>query len=62
MSAAPHLSAGACVLRPFREEDEEALARHANDQGVSRNLRDRLMREIKRLELAVAELARKQGD
>ncbi|KAA9331277.1 GNAT family N-acetyltransferase [Hymenobacter busanensis] len=32
--------AGVC-LRPFRTEDAPNLARHANDQGIWRNLRDR---------------------
>ena len=35
------IDAGACVLRQWRLEDEEALVRHANDRRVSINLRDR---------------------
>ncbi|MDX1624763.1 MAG: GNAT family N-acetyltransferase [Gemmatimonadota bacterium] len=30
-----------CTVRPWREEDVDALARHANDPTVWRNLRDR---------------------
>ena len=30
-----------CLLRPLVMADAESLARHANDHGVSRNLRDR---------------------
>lgn len=30
-----------CLLRPFRPGDEDAVAHHANDHAVWRNLRDR---------------------
>lgn len=35
------LEAGPCVVRPLREGDEPSLARHANNRGVWRNVRDR---------------------
>lgn len=40
MDASPVLALERCVLRPWRAGDERALARHANDREVWRNLRD----------------------
>jgi RimJ/RimL family protein N-acetyltransferase len=34
------LSAGPCVLRPWRAEDLESLLRHANNVNVARQMRD----------------------
>jgi len=36
----PTLTGQRCVLRPFRREDAEALARHANNRAIWRNLLD----------------------
>lgn len=38
------LDCGACVLRPWREEDVPSLARHADSYEVWRHLRDRFPR------------------
>ena len=40
MSAPIVLALERCVLRPWRAGDERALAKHANDREVWRNLRD----------------------
>ena len=37
----PHLDCGCCQLRPWQSGDEDSLVRHANDRGVSQNMRDR---------------------
>jgi [ribosomal protein S5]-alanine N-acetyltransferase len=37
----PVIECGPCTLRPIVRGDEAALARHANDRAVWRNLRDR---------------------
>ncbi|HEU4456205.1 MAG TPA: GNAT family N-acetyltransferase [Longimicrobium sp.] len=34
------IDCGACVLRPWRWDDREALVRHANDRSVWRGVRD----------------------
>jgi RimJ/RimL family protein N-acetyltransferase len=36
-----YLDCGCCLLRPWRTGDEDSLVRHANDPGVSQNMRDR---------------------
>ena len=38
---APHLQGDGFVLRPWRSSDLDALLAHANDEAVSRGLRDR---------------------
>ncbi|MBT2766761.1 GNAT family N-acetyltransferase [Stenotrophomonas sp. ISL-67] len=38
---APRLTGDGFVLRPWRSDDLDALLRHANDEAVSRGLRDR---------------------
>src|SRR3712207_1614482 len=35
------LDCGSCVLRPWREDDEPSLVRHANNYEIWRRLRDR---------------------
>lgn len=35
------LTLSRCTLRPYRQDDEPSLVRHANNRNVSRNLRDR---------------------
>jgi RimJ/RimL family protein N-acetyltransferase len=35
------LTLARCTLRPYRQEDEPALVRYANNRNVSRNTRDR---------------------
>ena len=35
-----HIDVGEWQIRSFRTQDAEALARHANNRNVSRNLRD----------------------
>ncbi|MBX5482799.1 MAG: GNAT family N-acetyltransferase [Myxococcaceae bacterium] len=37
----PILDAGLCRLRPYRHGDEAAIAHHANDLAIWRNMRDR---------------------
>jgi len=41
MTEQPVIDCGACVLRPWRAGDLDSLVRHANDERISRNLRDR---------------------
>lgn len=47
---APVLHAGRCTLREYRHGDAAALARHANDYEIWRNMRDRFPHPYSQIE------------